>query len=147
MRRGSSGLIAAAVVVPALAFPATAQDAGAGGSDLGRITYALHCATCHGAGGQGDGAMAAFLDVAVPDLTAIQRANGGVFPFARVYGIIENGADNPVHAASPMPRWRDELVTQTALLQGIEVPPAQREPFVRVRILALIDHIAQLQAQ
>jgi hypothetical protein len=141
MRSVLLGLLGAA-----MALPVAAQPLHAGEGDLGRITYSMHCAACHGPRGQGDGPMAAFLEVDVPDLSLIQRDNDGVFPFSRVYRIIESGAENPVHAASPMPAWGDELLTQTYVLHGIEVPPARREAFVRSRILALIDHIAQLQA-
>jgi mono/diheme cytochrome c family protein len=140
--RARGAWLAGAAAAGLLAAPAFAQD-----RDLGRMTYAAHCASCHGAQGRGDGPMAAFLEADVPDLTAIQRDNDGVFPFARIYRIIESGSDNPVHAASPMPAWGEELLTQTFILHGIEVPPAGREAFVRGRILALIDHIAQLQDQ
>jgi mono/diheme cytochrome c family protein len=133
---------AAALFAAVLAPPARAED-----RDLGRITYNLHCASCHGAGGAGDGPMAAFLSVPPADLTTIQARNGGVFPFSRVYRIIETGEANEIHAASPMPAWGEELLTETLILQGIEIAPARREAFVRSRILALIDHIAQLQRE
>jgi mono/diheme cytochrome c family protein len=130
-------LALAAMLLPA---PAIAQT-----GDLGRITYALHCTSCHGAHGRGDGPMAVFLTVPPANLTEIQRRNGGVFPFERVYRTIETGAENAVHAASAMPAWKDELLTETLILEGIEVEPGRREAFVRSRILALIDYIAQLQ--
>jgi mono/diheme cytochrome c family protein len=135
-----SRAVLSAVVAMALAASAGAQE-----GDLGRITYSLHCASCHGPQGQGDGPMAEFLSVSPPDLTSIQERNGGVFPFARIYRIIESGAENEVHRASPMPAWRDELLIETLILQGIDVEPAGREAFVRTRILALIDHLAGLQ--
>lgn len=134
--------VTTAALVLAAALPAGAED-----RDLGRITYNLHCASCHGAGGEGDGPMAAFLSLPPADLTTIQARNGGVFPFSRVYRIIETGEANEVHAASPMPARGEELLTETLILQGIEIAPARREAFVRSRILALIDHIAQLQKE
>lgn len=50
----------------------------------GREIYMSYCATCHGAGGQGDGVLARDLPVAPADLTALSRDNGGVFPYSRV---------------------------------------------------------------
>jgi mono/diheme cytochrome c family protein len=135
--------VALAFAAAGLASPA----AGKGDSDLGRITYGAHCAACHGSDGRGDGPMAEFLTVEVPDLTTIQRDNEGVFPFSRVYRIIEGGAENEVHEASTMPGWGERLLRDTYILHGIRVEPGQREGFVRSRILAVIDHIAGMQEQ
>lgn len=123
--------------------PALAQEA----SDLGRIVYRGHCASCHGSEGRGDGPMAEFLSTQVPDLSALQKNNGGVFPFSRVYATIEAGGEGSVHAASAMPAWSERLVTDALILHGIEIDPARRESFVRGRILAVIDHLAQLQRE
>jgi hypothetical protein len=135
--------VALALAAAGLASPAVAE----GDRDLGRITYGTHCASCHGSDGRGDGPMAEFLTVEVPDLATIQRDNGGIFPFARVFRIIEEGAENEVHAASGMPAWSERLLTDTYILHGIRVEPGQREAFVRSRILAVIDHIAGMQEQ
>ncbi len=132
-----------ALAAAGLASPAAAE----GERDLGRIVYGAHCAACHGADGRGEGPMAEFLTVEMPDLTTIQRDNDGVFPFARVYRIIEGGAENEVHAASGMPAWGERLLTDTYILHGVRVEPGQREAFVRARILAVIDHIAGMQEQ
>lgn len=129
-------------VAGAVGSPVAAQD------DLGRIAFASHCAACHGSRGKGDGPMAEFLSVEVPDLTAIQRQNGGVFPFARVYEIIETGGGSPVHGGgSEMPAWGERLITDTWILDGVRIDPAGEEAFVRGRILALIDFIARLQTE
>jgi mono/diheme cytochrome c family protein len=132
--------LAAAILIAA--SPAAAQE-----GDLGRLVYGAHCAACHGAGGQGDGPIAGLLTVEPPDLTGIQRANGGVFPFARVYGIIEGGGGIEAHGGSEMPAWGERLLTDAYLIYGVRVAEEQREVFVRSRILALIDHIARLQVQ
>lgn len=91
--------------------------------------------------------MAQFLKVGVPDLTLIQAEHGGVFPFSQVYGIIEGGGGSGVHGRSPMPAWGERLLSDTLMLHGVEVAPAERDSFVRARILALIDHIAAIQRQ
>ena len=56
-----------------------AQDAAEGA-----VIYMQRCATCHGAGGQGDGPMAPALVVQPVDLTALAARNGGTFPVVRV---------------------------------------------------------------
>ena len=122
-----------------------AGAAGATDATLGRIQFALSCAQCHGVEGRGDGPLAEFLTTPPPDLTGLQRANGGVFPFAHVYATIETGGGIGAHGASEMPAWRERLVLEAWLRDGIAVPPEAQEGFARARILALVDHIARLQ--
>ena len=58
---------------------------------IGAFEYMNSCAACHGANGKGDGTIAPYLNVALPDLTKLQANNGGVFPVTRVFQIIEGG--------------------------------------------------------
>ena len=72
----------APLAVAALAACTPQSDAPAvpsGGED-----FATFCATCHGAGGKGDGARNSYLRPKAPDLTAIAMAADGSFPQARV---------------------------------------------------------------
>ena len=46
--------------------------------------YATYCSACHGAGGKGDGEIAADLSKKPADLTRLSARNGGVFPTTRV---------------------------------------------------------------
>ena len=79
----------------------------------GAAFFAENCVSCHGAGGQGDGPLAAGLDRKPTDLTLLARANGGSFPAARalsyIYGDPEQG-----HLARVMPQFggamADDLV-------------------------------------
>ena len=50
----------------------------------GQQDFAAYCSACHGAGGNGDGALAADLPKRPADLTGLQKANGGAFPTTRV---------------------------------------------------------------
>jgi len=50
----------------------------------GAEDFATFCVPCHGAGGVGDGALAADLPKPPADLTAISARSGGSFPMARV---------------------------------------------------------------
>ncbi len=56
--------------------------------DIGLRDYLNCCAVCHGESGKGDGPLAAQLKTTVSDLTEIQKNNGGVFPFDRLYRVI-----------------------------------------------------------
>ena len=81
--------------------------------DEGAAFFATNCASCHGAGGQGDGAFSADLAAKPVDLTLLARQNGGSFPAARalsyIYGDPEQG-----HLARVMPQsggvMADDLV-------------------------------------
>jgi mono/diheme cytochrome c family protein len=50
--------------------------------------HRAYCASCHGVDGRGNGPMAPWMKVALPDLTRIADRNGGEFPLARVDRII-----------------------------------------------------------
>lgn len=73
-----------------------------GAAAEGRVAFADHCATCHGVGAKGDGPMAAVLSVPPPDLTALSRTNGGVFPLERVLRRVD-GQEDVLSHGGPMP--------------------------------------------
>lgn len=58
----------------------------------GRAFFAENCASCHGAGGRGDGPLAAGLDRPPADLTRIAARNGGEFPLVHVMSVIDGYA-------------------------------------------------------
>jgi mono/diheme cytochrome c family protein len=78
----STALIAAATVVGASA--AAAQETGPGAKE-----FRQNCAVCHGLEGLGDGPMVQELTTQPKDLTRLAADNGGVFPFERVYRVID----------------------------------------------------------
>lgn len=123
------------------ALPAAAQD----GSRLGRIEFNAYCAQCHGASGKGDGIIAHLLTVAPADLTGLQRDNGGVFPFARIYDTIESGGAIGAHGTPEMPAWGERYTVDAFLLYDFRIDPAERDAFIRGRILALTEFISTLQ--
>jgi len=81
-------------------FPST------GAGDQGSRLFRVHCATCHGATGRGNGPLAEQLRRIPPDLTQFTRRNGGLFPSERVGRIID-GRDIPSHGDREMPVWGD----------------------------------------
>jgi mono/diheme cytochrome c family protein len=131
------GAVAALAVVPALA---AAQD-----YTVGAAEYANSCAQCHGAAGEGDGVIAGFLESPATDLSKLQEENGGVFPVARIYALIDGSATSGVHGTSEMPAWGMRYSAQAPRQLGDFFTEADRETFVRGRILALVEYISTLQ--
>ena len=80
----------------------------------GEKVFAENCALCHGAGGRGDGAIAAGLRPRPADLTVIARRNGGTFPVSQVLSQIDGYERDPV-AGVEMPEFG-------LLLEGDLVP-------------------------
>ncbi len=138
--------IALAPVVGIVAFGLTAAALAADREDFGKGEYETNCALCHGATGKGDGQFASMMNVRIPPLTALAKANGGVFPFARVYEIIEGAQVPKAHGASGMMIWGDAYVTQRAGLKddygGALYDPAA---LARARTLALTEYIYRFQ--
>ncbi len=73
-----------------------------GGADI----YYRYCASCHGADGRGHGPASATLKHNAPDLTQLQRANGGIFPAEYVRDVIEGNLSRvPAGGNREMPVW------------------------------------------
>jgi mono/diheme cytochrome c family protein len=114
-------------------------------SKLGQREYRNSCAVCHGISGKGDGSYGAIIEKRLPDLTVLQKNNGGVFPFTRVYETIDGTQMVKGHGTRDMPIWGDRYRVEAAEYY-IDVPYDERA-FVRARIMALIEHLSTLQAK
>ena len=116
--------------VAALGFSLQAQAASAADQiDTGKREFETSCAVCHGLSGKGDGRYEPVLQGAhLPDLTAISKRNGGVFPKEKVFETIDGRASVVTHGTPrEMPVWGDRF-----------------EP---ARITALVDYIERLQTK
>ena len=87
---------------------------------LGENVFMNNCATCHGQEGKGNGPMAAQLVKAPIDLTLLSKNNGGSFPEAEVYQLIdgrrvvvtdEGRKAETFHGPKDMPIWGDTFRT------------------------------------
>ena len=113
--------------------------------DLGKLEYEANCASCHGAGGKGDGVLKPYLTKGATDLTVLARQNGGVFPMNRVYEVIDGRTDVKAHGGRDMPVWgRDYNVKAAEYYMDVPYDP---DAYVRGKILSLIDYIYRMQAK
>lgn len=114
--------------------------------DVGKLEYEGACAVCHGLGGAGNGPMVAQLAKPVPDLTVLARNNGGVFPFDRVYQVIDGRREVTSHGSREMPVWGRGFRKQSS--GYFDSYPAQDpESPARSRILALTEYVYRLQGK
>lgn len=129
------GVLAAAILV---AMPASSQAQQEEVLAQGKVEYQENCMACHGEMGTGDGRMAEILIVKPSDLTQISKQSGGVFPFWRVYKVIEGTEPVKGHFFYPMPLW-GERFREDEKRKGY--PPAY------LRILALTHYVESLQEE
>jgi mono/diheme cytochrome c family protein len=138
-------LITTTAVAALLAVAAAGAAVAGERASIGAREYTANCAVCHGAGGKGDGPYATSLTVKVPDLTVLTKNNGGVFPANKVFSLIDGRAEVAGHGPREMPVWGEDYLSQAG--RQYDDYPINREAFVRGRILALIDHLYQLQVK
>ena len=102
----------------------------------GRQEFQENCAACHGQDGTGKGELAAKLIKPPKDLTVMAKANGGEFPFWRVFDIV--AGDTPVtgHETTQMPLYSQRMRSQEL---GSGFPPAH------VRVLELTHYLESIQ--
>jgi mono/diheme cytochrome c family protein len=107
----------------------------------GQAEFLNSCAMCHGPEGRGDGEYAINLSTQPADLTQLSRRNGGEFPFARVFGIIDGRFIVEGHEGRDMPRWN-----RLFLQEDLEAySPEEAEAVTRERVRQLTLHVETLQ--
>lgn len=127
-------LLVAAMTACLMAGGAQAQSA------AGANEYAWACASCHGLTGHGDGPLAEYMTVTVPDVTQIAANNDGVFPMLEVIQIIDGRTGVRGHGEN-MPVWGDRFEAMAATEAG----DYGAEIEVRGRILALATYLQAIQ--
>jgi mono/diheme cytochrome c family protein len=124
--------------------PAAAARVRYQAADIGKWEYTLSCAVCHGDSGKGDGRLVEYLKKPPTDLTKIQKNNKGVFPFDRLYDVIDGREAVGPHGTREMPIWGRDYSQEAGEYFGSATPKGI-ESFVRGRIIALIGYIYTLQ--
>jgi len=117
-----------------------------GTRDFGRREFERSCAACHGSVGKGDGPLTGLLKKNPPDLTRLSLNNEGVFPFQRLYQVIE-GEDLPAHGSREMPIWGLEYRLEDGQYHFDSITPYDARALVRSRILGLLEYINRLQVR
>lgn len=113
--------------------------------DIGKSEYLTSCAVCHGEDGKGDGSLMKYYNKHAADLTVLQKNNYGVFPFDRVYQIIDGRQAVAAHGPSDMPVWGDVYSMRMQEYTFGYGTSRDLESYVRGRIIALVGYIYTLQ--
>ena len=119
---------------------AVAQDLG-----LAEWTYKDNCAVCHGLDGRGDGPAADILTTRPADLTTLARQNDGIYPFGRVYQVVDGRVPVAGHGTTDMPIWGSYFRTEA--LPATRHPGINAEEIVQGRILGLVYYLQTLQVK
>ena len=127
--KSTGGLLLAGVMLAGAAVSRAAEP-------TGDQLFAAHCASCHGADGEGGGPAASTIKINPPNLRTLAQRNGGQFPRDAVESYIDGRKQVEAHGDRIMPVWGDFL----------QMPHDKdsQEP-VRQRIAALADFIERLQ--
>lgn len=135
----SVGAFAAITIATALTAQSVFASEGAARKAVianGLEEFAESCASCHGADGKGGGSLAAKLVKPPKDLGAIVAANGGSFPFWRIFSIIAGEAAVEGHDTHQMPDFY-------ARLKADDAKPGYLP--AHIRVLALTHYVESLQ--
>jgi mono/diheme cytochrome c family protein len=98
--------------------------------------FASHCASCHGATGEGGGPAASAMKITPPNLRTLSKRSGGQFPRDAVESYIDGRKQVASHGDRVMPIWGDFL----------QMPSDKdSQGRARQRIAALADFIERLQ--
>lgn len=129
------------VVLICLALGAPLPVIAEANADLGKQDYEANCLICHGEDGKGQ----APSGTDMPDLTTLSARNGGEFPVARVYGVIDGRAELRAHGLRAMPIWGNYYSLMAP--PDSTAHPQTAEAYVRSRIVALINYLKRIQQQ
>jgi mono/diheme cytochrome c family protein len=104
----------------------------------GSDTFLRYCASCHGAGGQGDGPLAASLSKPPSDLTQLARKNGGRYDERAVMETIDGRRQIAAHGTRDMPVWGAVFEEE-----GQGTPYPAHQSLIRSRFL--VEYLATIQ--
>ena len=136
MRNLALWFIVLAVFGVLLSLSTSAEEFNAGYAAMGKSTYRVYCASCHGLKAKGDGSIAEYLTVPPADLTLISSRNDGEFPAEMVYKVIDGREKVRGHGSADMPVWGE------VFLESRETPDAEA---VKQRITELVHFIQSIQ--
>jgi hypothetical protein len=97
-----------------LIMTAAAQFAGAAEVDQGKKFYLQYCSSCHGTDGKGNGALAPYLKIEIPDLTLLKQKHQGRYPLDYVMSTIDGRRAVRAHGERHMPVWGEVFREEVA---------------------------------
>ena len=111
------------------------------GIELGHQEYIKTCAICHGDDAKGNGPFSVKLYKKPEDLTLMKMKNNGVFPFKKLYKIIDGRDSSSLHGSRTMPIWGDRYAAESWL----EVSTEHSETLARGKIFELLMYLESIQ--
>jgi len=113
--------------------------------DVGKFECEGACAAFHGPAGSGNGPFMMQLATKLPDPSMLAGNHSGLFPFDRVYPVIDGRQVLKAHGTREMPIWgRAFRMQSSAFFENY--PAGDPGSSARSRILALIEYVYRLQA-
>lgn len=109
--------------------------------NMGNKEYEQTCSLCHGIDAKGHGAYAFVLKESPADLTLIKKRNNGVFPFSKLYRIIDGREEIKSHGTRTMPIWGNRFNSENWL----NISPRYSETLVRGQIFELLLYLETIQ--
>ena len=103
--------------------------------DRGALLFRLHCASCHGEDGKGDGPMVEHLRLTPADLTALSNRIGG-YSEAWLTEVIDGREEVRAHGQREMPVWGMTFYWRSG---------EQREQDTEAMIDDLVRYVIELQ--
>ena len=77
--------------------------------DQGQKLYLQYCSSCHGIDGRGNGAVAPYLKLKVPDLSLLKKNHKGIYPLSDVMAAIDGSRAVRAHGDRQMPVWGEQF--------------------------------------
>ncbi len=114
-----------------------------GTTSIGKMEFQRNCASCHGAGGKGDGPFVEFLKETPSDLTVLSKNNAGIFPQAMIYDYIRDAEKIRAHGTKEMPIWGDRYSQE--IIERYGEMYAGPGSSVNERILELVFYLGTIQ--
>lgn len=135
-RRGST--VSVLFLASAIIWTASTK-VDAGPSEAGKQLYMQYCSACHGAEGKGDGVVSGLMDPHPTDLTKLNKAAGGKFPFQEVLRAIDGRETYRAHGNPDMPVWGEIFRDDT---NGRDV---NKEALARGKAALITDYLSSIQ--
>jgi mono/diheme cytochrome c family protein len=110
---------------------------------IGEREFKSYCGGCHGLDGKGNGPLVEFLNRKPKSLTTLARENQGVFPFRRVYEVIDGTYEVGAHGTRDMPVWGERYAMD--IIKDYGEFGTEHPKTVRCRILEVVFFLANIQ--